>query len=103
MIRSSAKRKVKQGSSYSRSIGVSSAFNSLDLVALLRQLGDNAFPLVALNLPAPVHDDASGPASLFGRSGEFPKTTLVQGQVADCNKKSVVIDDAWRVRPRRSR
>jgi hypothetical protein len=82
MIRSSAKRKVKQGSSYSGSIGVSrSASNPLHLVAQLLQLGDNAFTLIALNLDPPVFDRSPCPAPLFERGGEFPKRRFIQCEV----------------------
>src|SRR5438309_2014246 len=53
----------------------------LDLEAQLVQLGDDALPLVALNLDAPVLDGAAGPAPLLERASEFPQAALVQGEV----------------------
>src|SRR6266404_5328252 len=53
----------------------------LDLVAQPLQLGDDALPLVALNLDAPVLDRPSGPAALLECCGQFSQAALVQRRV----------------------
>src|SRR5436190_23013932 len=82
MVLASAKRKVKCGSLYKGIIcDPRSAPDLLDLVAQLLQLGDDALPLVALNLDAPVLDCASGSATLLERCGQFSQAVLVQRHI----------------------
>src|SRR5579872_1913629 len=81
-MRSLAKRKVKQGSSYSGSIIVSrSASDSLDLVTQLLQLGNDSFSLVALNLDAPVLDRTASSTPLLEQGGKLPHAVVVERQV----------------------
>ena len=58
-----------------------SSSDPLDLVAQLLQLGDDAFPLVALNLDPPVLDRPSGAAPLLEHGGEFPHAVVIERKV----------------------
>jgi tetratricopeptide (TPR) repeat protein len=60
-----------------------SAPDPLDLVAKLLELGDHAFPLVALNFDSAVLDRPTGAASLLEHRGEFTNGVVGERQIED--------------------
>src|SRR6516165_4122055 len=71
----------RQGGAANNAVAQRSAPDPLDLVAQPLQLGDDALPLVALNLDAPVLDRAPGAAPLLEQGGEFPHAVVIERQV----------------------
>src|SRR5579864_1659412 len=60
---------------------MTSAPNSLHLVAQPFQFGHKPFPLIALNLDASILDRASGPAALLELGGKFSQSGFVQRHI----------------------
>jgi cytoskeletal protein CcmA (bactofilin family) len=65
----------------------------IGLIAQSLQLGDDALPLVALNLDPPVLDCPTRPAPLFEQGGKFSHAVVIEGQVeATVHSKTMQID-----------